>query len=50
MSEEPKKRRGRPPKPENHYIDNDELVEEVRKAQRRGYASDKLGKMLMMMH
>ena len=32
------------------YVDNDELYEEIKRAQTKGYASEKLGKMLLLMH
>lgn len=47
--DEPKKR-GRPPNPANHYLDNDELFKEVMQAKKTGVVSERLGELFLMMH
>lgn len=37
------KQPGRPRKPENYYLDNDELFDEIHRAKKNGFASERLG-------
>ena len=49
MDEQPKKR-GRPRNPANYYVDNDELYTQIKLSKRQGFATEKLGRMLLLMH